>query len=420
VEYIDSASTSGTVKYTYTIAPNTEDTTSPSVTIDQAGSQSDPTNGSTIDFTAEFSESVSDFDESDVTLGGTAGATTAVVTGSGKTYNVAVSGMATSGTVTASIAAGVAHDGAGNASTASTSTDNSVTYALGGTTTGAVILDGSVSSATGAANADSVSFSHTTGSGENRLLLVGVSWNCGTTTATQSISSVKFTYGTNELDLTQKIVQEASTSSNYKRYAAIWYSPEEPPQNTAGTITVNFNTSVPNGIVAGAANFAGVDQTTPFTVTNGASSSSSTAPTVTLSSLNGNELVFDTAFIGASTPPDPTVGDNQTKLWTATVSNTRGVASTEQAAGSSVTIELDDRQYECGLCPGSSGDQSAEVGITHTLTMAASRQRVERPLRRLERIRIAKGRWWMSALLRRMDTNSRVGVGSAAVAAPAR
>ncbi|MDD5704079.1 MAG: metallophosphoesterase, partial [Dehalococcoidales bacterium] len=42
-----------------------------------------------------------------------------------------------------------------------------------------VTLDGAVSSATGDANASSVSFSHTTGSGTNRLMLVGVSWNCG-------------------------------------------------------------------------------------------------------------------------------------------------------------------------------------------------------------------------------------------------
>ena len=44
-----------------------------------------------------------------MTLSGTAGATTAIVTGSGTTYNVAVSGMTGSGTVIATIAAGVAH-----------------------------------------------------------------------------------------------------------------------------------------------------------------------------------------------------------------------------------------------------------------------------------------------------------------------
>ena len=101
----------------------------PTVTIDQAAGQADPTNTSPIDFTVVFSVPVSDFDTGDVTLGGTAGGTTAIVTGSGTTYNVAVSGMTSWGTtVIASIDAGVAHSEAGNPNAASTSTDNTVTY----------------------------------------------------------------------------------------------------------------------------------------------------------------------------------------------------------------------------------------------------------------------------------------------------
>jgi LPXTG-site transpeptidase (sortase) family protein len=50
------------------------------------------------------------------------------VTGSGTTYNVAVSGMTSDGTVIATIAAGVAVDATNNGNTASTSTDNTVTY----------------------------------------------------------------------------------------------------------------------------------------------------------------------------------------------------------------------------------------------------------------------------------------------------
>src|SRR5438876_146882 len=66
-----------------------------------------------------------------VTLSGTAGGTkTVTVSGGPSTYNVAVSGMTTSGTVLASIPAGVANDAAGNLNTASTSTDNSVTFTL--------------------------------------------------------------------------------------------------------------------------------------------------------------------------------------------------------------------------------------------------------------------------------------------------
>lgn len=105
----------------------TYDATPPTVTINQASGQSDPTNASPINFTVVFSETVSDFTTGDVTFNG-AGATTATVTGSGTTYNVAVSGMTTDGTVTATIAAGAATDAAGNGNSASASTDNSVTF----------------------------------------------------------------------------------------------------------------------------------------------------------------------------------------------------------------------------------------------------------------------------------------------------
>ena len=113
---------------------NAPDTTGPSVSLDQAVGQTDPTNVSPIAFTAVFNEPVSDFAADDVTLGGTAGATTATVTetspNDGTTYTIAVSGMITSGTVTAAIAAGVATDSVGNPNAASTSTDNEVTFVV--------------------------------------------------------------------------------------------------------------------------------------------------------------------------------------------------------------------------------------------------------------------------------------------------
>src|SRR5204863_290973 len=102
--------------------------TRPSVTINQKVGQADPTNSSPIDFTVTFSESVTGFTASSVSLSGTAGATTKVVTGSGTTYNVAVSGMTSDGTVIATVLAGGAADAAGNTNTASTSTDNNVLY----------------------------------------------------------------------------------------------------------------------------------------------------------------------------------------------------------------------------------------------------------------------------------------------------
>jgi Glucodextranase, domain B len=106
-----------------------EDSIPPSVTINQGGSQADPTSTSPIIFSVHFSETVTGFVTGDVTLSGTAGATTAAVSGSGQDYTVSVSGMAGFGTVIAAITANKAVDLAGNGNTASSSTDNQVTYA---------------------------------------------------------------------------------------------------------------------------------------------------------------------------------------------------------------------------------------------------------------------------------------------------
>jgi hypothetical protein len=104
-------------------------TTPPSVTINQAAGQADPTSTAPITFTAVFSEPVSDFTGSDVTINGTAGGSkTVTVTGGPSTYTVAVNGLTSSGTVIATIPAGGATDAAGNGNTASTSTDNTVTF----------------------------------------------------------------------------------------------------------------------------------------------------------------------------------------------------------------------------------------------------------------------------------------------------
>lgn len=106
----------------------TIDRTPPTVTVEQAAGQTDPTTGSPINFTVVFSEPVTGFEAADVLTGGTAGAATVTLTGSGTTYNVAVHGMTRAGTVTVTIPAGAAQDAAANDSAASTSVDNTVTY----------------------------------------------------------------------------------------------------------------------------------------------------------------------------------------------------------------------------------------------------------------------------------------------------
>ena len=95
----------------------TIDKTQPSVTINQAAGQADPTSASPINFTVTFSETVTGFAASDISFAGSTvgGTLTAAVTGTGPTYNVAVSGMTGAGNVVVSVPAGAATDAAGNA-----------------------------------------------------------------------------------------------------------------------------------------------------------------------------------------------------------------------------------------------------------------------------------------------------------------
>ncbi|MHB9036143.1 MAG: Ig-like domain-containing protein, partial [Armatimonadota bacterium] len=121
-----STSTKNYVQY------DSQSSAGPSVAVNQALGQVDPalTGDGPINFTVVFSAAVTEFTSEDVVLSGTASPTTAVVTGGGTTYNIAVSGMTQEGTVKASIPAGVAIDANGNANTASTSFDNTVQYKI--------------------------------------------------------------------------------------------------------------------------------------------------------------------------------------------------------------------------------------------------------------------------------------------------
>ena len=92
----------------------TYDTIAPTVTI--SSTAPDPTNTSPIPFTATFSETVTGFTSTGVTVGN--GTVTAFTVISGTTYSFSVTPSGSPLTVTVDVLAGVAHDLAGNASTA--------------------------------------------------------------------------------------------------------------------------------------------------------------------------------------------------------------------------------------------------------------------------------------------------------------
>ena len=106
------------------------DTTAPKVSVEQGSLQADPTSGTPIVFDVMFSEAVTGFDSSDVLLGGSTGASSVKVIGSGGIYRVIISGMTVPDNVTVSVRAAAAVDAAGNGNGASTSVDNSVQFTV--------------------------------------------------------------------------------------------------------------------------------------------------------------------------------------------------------------------------------------------------------------------------------------------------
>ncbi len=117
---LPSTSTDNTVRF---------DNVRPTVSINKAVTQPDPTTCSPVSFAVVFSKPVTGFTAGDVMISGTAaGAKVVTVTGSGTTYNVSVSGMTSSGTVSATIPYGVAQDAPGNLNVASTSADRTVVF----------------------------------------------------------------------------------------------------------------------------------------------------------------------------------------------------------------------------------------------------------------------------------------------------
>ncbi|HNC08036.1 MAG TPA: lamin tail domain-containing protein, partial [Anaerolineales bacterium] len=115
------------------------DTTLPTVTINQAVGQSDPTPTLPINFNLTFSEviNIPTFTTSDITQTGTATGVTWSLADSGdhKTFTLSATTASSLGTIIPSMAANRVTDLSGNNNIASTSIDNNVTYAIPPTST---------------------------------------------------------------------------------------------------------------------------------------------------------------------------------------------------------------------------------------------------------------------------------------------
>ncbi|MEN6458014.1 MAG: lectin like domain-containing protein [Thermoguttaceae bacterium] len=115
--------------YTTAALTVTVDQMMPTVTINQASTQSDPATSLPIHFLAVFSSKVNNFDDWDlsgVPLG--AAATITAIGTAGTDYDIAISGLTEDTTLTITIGSGLVTDDAGNVNSSSTSTDNTVTF----------------------------------------------------------------------------------------------------------------------------------------------------------------------------------------------------------------------------------------------------------------------------------------------------
>ncbi len=121
------------------------DNVSPIVTINQAPAQADPTSSLPINFTVLFSEPInpSVFTTSDITHSGTATGVAWTIANSGDnmTFTLSATGVTGFGTIIPSMAANRVTDFSGNNNTASTFTDNSVTYQINSATARSVIIN---------------------------------------------------------------------------------------------------------------------------------------------------------------------------------------------------------------------------------------------------------------------------------------
>ena len=130
-----------------------------------------------------------------------------------------------------------------------------------------------MSSGNSAGAATSLTFSHTVGSGSNRLLVVSVHLRDGVGTPVTGV-----TYGGNALTAVPSGSANSGTGTPENR-TELW-SLLDPPTGTADVV---ISLSASKNIVGGATSFFGVDQTTPLG-TAVAAGANSASPSVVVSS----------------------------------------------------------------------------------------------------------------------------------------
>jgi hypothetical protein len=167
----------------------------------------------------------------------------------------------------------------------------------------------------------SFTWSHTVGTGGNRILIVGVSIR---NSSSQTVSGVTYAGA----PLTNIGVRDNGTVVRIEMWGLV-----NPPSGTANVV-VTLSSAADAKTVCGATSWTGVHQTTPLGTFVSATGSTN-APTVNATSAT-TEVVHDT--VAAQGTVTATVGAGQTQRWNAgtsggsAASNVRGAGSTEPGA----------------------------------------------------------------------------------------
>ncbi|MCE9609117.1 MAG: metallophosphoesterase [Chthoniobacter sp.] len=161
----------------------------------------------------------------------------------------------------------------------------------------------------GAVNSNAVlSWSHTVGAGSNRMLVVGISTERGTTTAHASAATV--TLGVQGMT---RVTGSFANSSDLQYVSTeLWYLPN--PTVGTGTITVTFSDSPSGGIMGGAVSLTGVAQAAPEAVVAAGGTDLTVNYSATLTTLTNGAWLVDIAGSASSTN-DFTPGSGMTSRW---------------------------------------------------------------------------------------------------------
>ena len=147
-----------------------------------------------------------------------------------------------------------------------------------------IAFDAVSSDQTADAGAGSLSWSHTVGAGSERLLVVGVSIrnDAGQTVTGVTYNSTALTY-----------LNSVANGTNAR--VEMWYLKEADFPGTAGAYNVEVTLSASARVVAAAASFFNVDQTTPFGTfaSNTGTSNPFPNPGVTVTNASGDVVVAD-------------------------------------------------------------------------------------------------------------------------------